>query len=150
MIGLHWAKFERNRIPLPTDVVRSATRSGLNGTETIDCWLVVLRPGRYRLAGADAVSNILSQIEEAESPGELLDSTDSDSDDSLSARLIPCRVSPPRPMWRLNFPKEAMLLVPDGERTRYLAVRVVAGFIELWFPDALRRALSVPLSEILP
>jgi len=43
-----------------------------------------------------------------------------------------------------------MLLVPDGERTRYLAVRVVAGFIELWFPDALRRALSVPLSEILP
>jgi hypothetical protein len=109
-----------------------------------------LKPGRYRLVvvGTDAASRILRQIEETQAAGDLLDSTDSDSDDSISARLISCSVSR-RPVWRLNFPKEALRLVPEGERGRYVAVMIVAGFIELWFPDTLRRAVSVPISDIL-
>jgi len=149
MIGLRWAKFERNRISLPADLVKSAGGSGLNGTKTIDRWLVVLKPGRYRLATLEAVSGILRQIEEMESAGAVLDATGSDPDDSISARLIPCRVSVPPPMWRLNFPDEARQLVPEGERRPYVSLLIVAGFIELWFPDNLRRALSAPISNVL-
>jgi hypothetical protein len=99
---------------------------------------------------AGDISRILRQIEEAVAPGEVLDRTGNNALDGIQARLIPCKVSPPEPGWRVNFPKEAKELVSEREERSFVYVMVVAGFVEIWFPDTLRRALSRPLPQILP
>jgi hypothetical protein len=142
-------KSKRDRITLPKEIVENAASTGLAQTGTTSCWLVVVSPGRYRLAGAEAVSKILRQIEEVAAPGDVLDDTESNPQDAIRARLIPCTVSAPPPAWRLNFPKAARQLVPETEEHSYMFVMIVAGFIELWFPDTLRRAVSAPISKSL-
>jgi hypothetical protein len=94
-------------------------------------------------------AKILNEIEEAEEPGEVLDRTENNARDAIGARLIPCTVSPSKTGWRVNFPKAARDLVPEKEGSSFVFVRIVAGFIEIWFPDTLRRALSLPISQIL-
>lgn len=148
---LEWADFEptRNRLPLPMHLVKAASNSGLSGTDTVECWLVVLGPGRYRIASSEAASRILGKIEEIESPGDILDSTENDARNASPARLIRCTVSAPPPTWRLNFPQKALMLVSDAARPSYVFLMIVAGFIEIWFPDTLRRVVEVPLSRVI-
>ncbi len=144
------AKFEGDRLTLPEDLVQSAgNAAGLVGTNKINCWLLVLSPGRYRLVTTEAVSRILSRIEEVGAPGDVLDYSASNSEAAVRARLIACTVSPPGPGWRLTFPKAARQLVPKTEERSYVFLLIVAGFIEVWFPDTLRRSLPEPLSEAL-
>ena len=148
-------QFEGERIRLPVEIARNAKRPLFSGKEPIECWLLVVTPGRYRLidqAGgtpSDDLDQILQQIEEAGVPGDLLDRTEDNPRNAIQGRLIPCRVSPPDPGWRINFPKEATYLVSDKEERSFVYVMIIAGFIEIWFPDTLRRAVSVPIAEIL-
>jgi hypothetical protein len=148
-INLASAKLDGDRFVLPDEVVENARNPRLTGTETVKCWVLVVNPGRYRLATRDDVSAILRQIEAAESGGGVLDEVVSDQQVAIRARLMPCTISPPGPGWRVNLPKEILRLAPDGEACHCIFVLIVAGFIELWFPDALRKALSAPLSEVL-
>ncbi len=149
------AKFEGERVRLPVHVVERAKHPRLTGRNPIKCWLLAVTPGRFRLieqppgAAPDDISRILRQIEEVQAPGDVLDRTDNNARDGIVARLIPCSVSPPEPGWRINFPRAAKELVPETEERSFVFVLIVAGFVELWFPDTLRRALSVPISEIL-
>jgi len=153
--GLAIAKFEGERIRLPVRVVEIAEHPRLVGNDPVECWLLVVTPGRYRLLTRPAVapsadlSRLLQQAEETRVTGEVLDHTGNNSQDGIQARLIPCVVSPPEPGWRINFPKEAKALVPEKEEPSFVYVLIIAGFIELWFPETLRRALSVPITEIL-
>src|SRR5437879_3085714 len=86
------AKFEGDRIRLPPHFVEQA---GLSGNGPIDCWLLVVTPGRYRLlmqpsaAGKGDLSRILRQIEDAGTPGDVLDGTESNPEAAIRARLIP-------------------------------------------------------------
>jgi len=150
------AQFEGERILLPKQIVENAEHSRLAGKDPVECWLLVVTPGRYRLIPQptgtlpDDLSRILGQIAETAAPGEVLDRTQSNPLDGIQGRLIPCNVSPPQPGWRVNFPKEAKELVSGKEDRSFVYVMIVAGFIEIWFPDTLRRALSGPISEILP
>ena len=154
--SLSVVKFEGERLRLPALVARSVEHSLLSGQAPVECWLLVVTPGRYRLVPqptgtpAGDISRILRQIEEAVAPGEVLDRTGNNALDGIQARLIPCKVSPPEPGWRVNFPKEAKELVSEREERSFVYVMVVAGFVEIWFPDTLRRALSRPLPQILP
>ena len=154
--SLFLVRFEGERILLPVQILKGAEHPRLAGEGSIDCWLIVLTPGRYRLLqqGAESsegnLSRILRQIGEAAAPGDVLDRTNDNALDAVPARLIPCTVSPPQPGWRINFPKEAKELVPEKEDRSFVYVMIVAGFIEIWFPDTLRRALSGPIPEILP
>ncbi len=149
--SLAHVKFEGVRIRLPSPF---AERAGLAGSEKISCWLLVVTPGRYRLitkAFAETsrdFSRIVDQIDEIMAPGDVLDRTDNNEQDALPARLIPCAVSPRGPGWRINFPKEARELA-TGDRS-FVFLQIVAGFVEVWFPDMLRQAVSVPISEVLP
>lgn len=149
-------QLDEERILLPKHIVEGAQRSMVAGEQPVDCWLFVVTPGRFRLisqaaGGASAdLARILRQIEENEVPGELRERTGNNALDGIQARLIPCKLTPPRPGWRLNFPREAKKLVSDKEDRSFVYVMVVAGYIEIWFPDALRRALSVPIAEIFP
>jgi hypothetical protein len=154
--GLSVVKFEGERLRLPVEVERRVEHPPLAGQRPIECWLLVVTPGRYRLLprqtetpGAD-LARLLRQIEESLTPGEVLDRTENNALDGIQARLIPCRISAPEPGWRINFPKEAKELVSEKEERSFVYVMVVAGFAEIWFPDTLRRALSGPLPPILP
>jgi hypothetical protein len=150
------AEFDGERIRLPSQIVENAERPRLAGEEPVECWLLVVTPGRYRLVPqppgtpSDDLSRILSQIEEVTTPGDVLDRTQNNARDGIPAKLIPCRATPSKPGWRINFPKEAVALVPHTDDRSFVFVMIVGGFIEIWFPDTLRRALSAPLTEILP
>src|SRR6266851_6754295 len=146
--GLARVKFERERVRLPVHVVEGANHPRLIGKDPVKCWLLVVTPGRFRLvmvptgSATGDLSRILQEIEEAEAAGDVLDRTENNAGDGIGARLIPCTVSPPAPGWRVNFPKAAKDLVPEKEERSFVFVLIVAGFIEIWFPDTLRRALS--------
>jgi hypothetical protein len=149
------AELVGERIRLPSQIVENAEQPRLAGEEPFECWLLVLTPGRYRLvpqtgSPSDDLSRILDQVEEVAAPGDVLDRTQNNPRDGIQARLMPCTVSPRGPGWRIHFPKEAMKLVPQSEERSFVYVMIIAGFIEIWFPDTLRRASSQPIPEILP
>ena len=137
------------RIYLPRHIVE---RVAFAGTDEVEAMLLVLSPGRYRLirpttntvdADLDRVTN---GWEAAALRGTMLD-YENNARAAIRGRLISCSISPPPPGWRINFTKEAVELAP-GDRSHVFFL-FVAGFVEFWFPDALRAALSVPLSETL-
>jgi hypothetical protein len=146
------AQFEGRRILLPLHFVKHAA---LSGSKPIDCWLLVVTPGRFRLVKQSTatptgdLAKILSQSEEVGEPGDVLDYTESNPQAAIRARLIPCVATPRGPGWRLNFPKSAMELVPATEERSSVFLLTVAGYVELWFPETLRRAVSEPFSKVL-
>jgi hypothetical protein len=140
-----------DRIRLPS---RFVNPSDFAGRQTIDCRLLVVSPGRYRLltqrqaTGSTDLARILVEMKEAAEPGDVLKETESNQRAAILARLLSCVVSPPPSMWRINLPKEARLLAPDAD-AKFVFILTVAGYIEVWFPDVLGRAASVPISELL-
>jgi hypothetical protein len=146
-------KFEGERIYIPSHLVGTAS---LSGSAEIERWLLVVTPGRYRLlpksvtVGQINFSRILRHTETVGALGDGLDWTENNEQPGIRARLIDCTISPPEPGWRINFPKAARQLVPEKEDRSFVFMFSVAGYVEIWFPDTLRRAVSVPISEILP
>ena len=154
--GLAKVKFDRERVRLPIHVVENARHPSFAGRAAIKCWLLVVTPGRYRLVMQPTepptgnLAKILQEIGEAEEFGDVLDRTDDNARDAIGERLIPCTVSfTTRIGWRVNFPKAAKDLIPQKDERAFVYVRLVAGYVEMWFPDTLRRALCSPLSQIL-
>ena len=147
------AIFDDDRIRLPPDLSELAQ---LKGTDPIACWLLVVTVGRYRLvpqpiAGdgeIESFTKLLREWEEAASPGDILESTAGNKRAAMRARLIPTEALPTRSGWRIKVPKEVRKLVPPKEDDSFVFLLLVAGFIELWFPDTLRRALSVPIADL--
>lgn len=146
-------QFEGDRLRLPP---RFAQQAGLNGTQPVPCWLLLVNPWRYRLLKQaenppQALSTILERLEESAEPGDVLDATETDGQAALPLRLIPCVISPKGPGWRLNVPREVRALASQSGAEASQAFFVISsGFVELWFPDALRKAMVVPLPDLLP
>ncbi len=150
------AEFERksDRIYIPKHL---AELVGLNGRKQVDCWLLVVSPGHYRFAfqpkGEEVegdLADMLEAVRVAKMRGDLLKGTDSDPEAAIVARLIVVTVSPKKGAWRLIIPKVARRLAPSGDTARFVFLTVLAGYIEIWFPETLKQATSVPLSEVLP
>ena len=141
--------YEGGRVSIPKGIVENAISPRLTGTGKMTCWLIVLGLGRYRVADRKAISKVLASVEEVASAGEIVDFTDRDQRDAIPARLIPCTISAAGPMWRLYLPEAVRRLAPEGETASHVFLLIVAGFIEVWFPDTLRRAMEVPLSEVI-
>lgn len=145
-----FVRFEGERICFPP---RFADKAGLAGKEELEHLLLVLTAGRFRLLSPplgnvpNDLSRILNKWESVGREGDVLAYTDSNSHAGIRGRLISCTISPPPPGWRLNVPKEAKELGPADRAGMF--VLIVAGFVELWFPETLRQATSVPFSEIL-
>jgi hypothetical protein len=146
-------KFERDRIRLPARFVELA---GLVGKVPIDLWFLVISPGRYRLlkqqpsAGTGELSTLIRQVEQIQRPGDLLDLTDGNAEAALAGRLIPGVASPRGPGWRIDVPKVIKTLASERAEPQFAYLLVVAGFVEVWFPETLREAMSVPISDLLP
>ena len=146
--------FDGDRIPLPA---RFAEHTRLEGSEAIGCFLLVITSGRYRLIPTptgdleetSVLKSLMRQSEELSAQGDALDATSSNANAAIRARLIPTLASPMGTSWRITLPKEAKMLVPANEDQSFIFVMVIAGFVEFWFPDTLRRAVSVPIAELL-
>lgn len=135
---------ERERVRLPPRFVEEA---GLTGTKSMECALFVVTAGRYRLVARNAdLSEMLKLIQDPDAGADVF-STDSNERAAMGSRLIPCVASPHGRGWRINVPKEAIYLAP-GDRSHVFLI-IVQGFVELWFPDTLRQAVSTPISEVL-
>jgi len=149
------ATFDDDRIRVPPDLCKIAQ---LTGDDPIACWLVAASAGRYRLipqpiagsADAESLTRLLQEWEEAANSGEMLDGIDSDERAAIRARVIATEALPTRSGWRIKVPMEVRKLVPPGEHDSFVFLLLVSGFIELWFPDSLRSALSTPLTKIMP
>jgi hypothetical protein len=149
-------RFDRERIRIPLHIVEDAKHPRFAGVTETKCWLLVVTPGRYRLIEqpkgrpTGTLAKIIDEVEDAEEFGDLLDRTEDNARDAIGARLISCTVSlTPRTGWRVNFPKAAKDLLSGKEERESAFVRIVAGYVEIWFPDTLRRALASPLAELL-
>jgi hypothetical protein len=147
---LSLVKFEGDRIRIPVDFVKAA---GLSGEKPIGAWFLIVGPGRYRLvtdehlSGEPDMTRTLRQPEGAF--GDFLDTTDNNAEAAMRVRLIPCVVSPLGPGWRVSVPRELRMIASDEEASSSAFLLVVKGFVELWFPETLREALTVPLSRLL-
>jgi hypothetical protein len=145
-------KFEGDRLCLPS---RFAEQVRLAGDEKLECILLVIAHGRYRLlrqptqAAIGGLAKLLHKIEDAAVERDILDVIENNAEAAIPARLIPCIASPPGPGWRINVPKEVIKLAADKEQS-FVFLLIVSGFVEIWFPDALRKAVSVPISQLLP
>lgn len=146
--------FDVDRIRVPAHLVELTQ---LKGGSPIECLLLVVTPGRYRLLPnlaelkkTKSIGKILSETEDLQEPGDVLAGTDSNAWAALPDRLMETTASPDKKRnWRVTIPEEARMLVPGGEKERFVFIKVCAGFVEIWFPDTLRQALSVPISEVL-
>lgn len=143
--------FDGDRVRVPAHLVRLTK---LDGDSSLDCWLLVVTPGRYRLVPpsiankSDTIAAILNEIEEIQEPGDVLAGTESNERAALPARLIHTTASPDENRnWRVTIPEEARMLVPDGKKQRFVFITSSHGFIEFWFPETLKQALSAPISD---
>jgi hypothetical protein len=141
---------EDDRIHIPVDIAESA---GLRETTRVECWLVVVNVGRYRLIPKSAPDTNLARVgnefERIGAPGGVLYATENNEEPAVLARWFDCPASPQKSGWRITFPKVAKEMVPPNEERSHVFVFIVAGYLEFWFPDTLRRAMSVPISKIL-
>lgn len=146
-------EFQRGRIRLPVHFVKQAH---LIEDTPIDCWLLVVTPGRYRLLTradgrtTEGLSEIQDRIKEVSAPGGALDWTENNSQDAIQARLIACVATPRGPGWRIQIPKALIKLTSEKEDLSHIFMMTVAGYVEIWFPETLRAAASVPISRVLP
>lgn len=142
------SELEGERINFPIRFVKQA-KLDEDKSERIERWLLVVCPGRYRLLTetSQELDRIRVLIEEMGMPGGVLDETETNIRPSVRTRLIPCTITRPRPSWRMHVPKVAIQLAP-GERS-HLFLLIVRGYVELWFPDTLRQAVSRPISDLL-
>jgi hypothetical protein len=138
------------RVRLPPEFARLA---GLSGAAPVDCWLAVLRPGRFQLRkqlprpNDGPAAQILDHLEELSSD-DSVDGTESNEQIAVRARLLSCVVTGPRSGPRVNLPKE-IFHMSTGERSHIYLLNV-GGYVELWFPATFQEAVSVPISEVLP
>ena len=149
-----WAKaeFDGTRVRLPAHVVRRAEL----GETALECWLLVITPGRYRLIPNEVAANsvefkeLQEQIEEIEQKAGVLDGTDTNERAALVTRVIRTTAYPDeKKNWRATIPPGARQLASDGESASFVFVAICAGFIEIWFPDALRQADKLPIGKVI-
>ena len=149
------AKIEAGgRVFLPTELV--GRLAWLLGDEPIQCFLLVIEPGRYRLLsrneveGAPALRDLVPAEVESEDDTPDADPYEAEPAESvlLSLRLIPATVSPRGPGWRLTLPKSLRALQAMDAGTDVVLIRY-KGYVEIWSKECFDRALRVPLVRLL-
>jgi hypothetical protein len=95
------------------------------------------------------INKIENEIERVGEPGDVLTYTEDSVKAAVRARWIECNASPHSGGWRISIPQELQDLVPENEKRNFLFVFTVAGFVEIWFPDTLARAVSIPIAQLL-
>jgi hypothetical protein len=126
----------------------------MRGEETLQAWLLLLTDGRYRLLSDEQVQNspLLEPVRLLVLEGKsaaLTDPTYADEQKraAIVARLVPTTIAPPKPGWRISFPKAFEVFVPpDCDPNAFSILFSLEGYCEIWYTDVLRKVgtLSLP------
>jgi len=123
----------------------------ITGTE-VQAWLFLLEPGRYRLLSDEDVQND-PQLEPVrvlilqEKPVVATEASyaENSRDAAIVARLIPITIRFHKGSWRIPFAEERRALAPPDCNPRAISFLFSPeGFVEIWYTDVLRRALTPP------
>jgi len=143
-----------NRISLPKHF--SDRIPWMIGT-SVRAWLLLLASGRYRILSDDQVQSdprlesVRLLILEG-TPAVVCEPTYTKSlvDEAIVARLIPITIALHKQSqhWRISLPGELLksFAPPDcGDPKALSIVLSLAGFLEIWYADVLRKAALSPL-----
>lgn len=117
--------------------------------KSIDAWLLLVEPGRYRLLSDEEVQNdpqleplrllILQQDPTTPNPPSYAKQS---RDAAMIARLTPITIDPHKGSWRILFAEELAALAPPNCNPKTLSILMPEGYLEIWYADVLRRALD--------
>jgi hypothetical protein len=142
---------QKHRLRIPQDVLPHL--QWIKNDKT-DAYLLVLELSRLRLLSPRNVDDsptlrkLTSLVEEVPS---LLDAAEFEpvAQVVLPVRLVPITISKVSTGVRFTVPKETLALATAGVGGRRVLFVLSSGFVEIWFPEATERALTIPPSEAL-
>jgi hypothetical protein len=137
-----------NRISIPR---RFSDRLGwIKGIAETEAWLFIIEPGRHRLLSEEDVHNDpklnpIRLLITQETPSTATEASYAEplKDAASVARLFPITLKFHTAGWRIPFEHEwAALAPPDSNPKDISFLFGPEGFLELWFTDVLRQALT--------
>lgn len=151
LVPVHTSLDPDKRITLPKHV--SDRIPWMAGT-SVQAWLLLLAPGRYRLLSDEQVQDN-PQLESVRllilegTVAVVTDPTYAEDlrDAAIVARLVPIAVALHKQSqgWRISWPKELKAFVPpDCDPKAFSVLFSLDGYWEIWYTDVLRRA-AIPL-----
>jgi hypothetical protein len=151
LVPVHVSPDPDNRISLPKHF--SDRIPWMTGT-SVQAWLLLLAPGRYRLLSDEQVQND-SQLEPVRSlilEGKASIASEPTyakdlKDAAIVARLIPIAAAQHKQSqtWRISFPRELKAFAPpDCNLKAFSVLFSLEGYWEIWYTDVLRRS-AIPL-----
>lgn len=72
-----------------------------------------------------------------------------DASVGLTLRLAPVQLTPPKPGWRIAFPRYIAAIMQIRPDESEVAALFIEGYAEFWTLEALRSSFAVPLVDIL-
>jgi hypothetical protein len=153
LIPVHTTSDASNRITLPKYL--SDCLPWVTGTDTIEAWVLQIELGRYRLLSDEQVQGD-SRLEPIRSL--LLEKKTASPTEptfaeeigraAMVARLLPTAITPPKPGWRIAFPRAFDPFAPEGcDRNAFSVLLSPEGYLEIWYTDILRKASLLPLRK---
>jgi hypothetical protein len=124
----------------------------IQGTE-VQGWLFLLEPGRYRLLSDEDVQNdphldpvrLMINQERQQLIATTASHVEHSRDAAIVARLFPITVKFHAGNWRIPFAEEWRALAPPDSQPRAISFLFSPeGFLEIWYTDVLRQALTPP------
>jgi hypothetical protein len=151
----HIAKVDSSyRITLPVALFERV--EWIVGADALFGWLLMGNPGRCRLLSPSELENdaatqaLRARIDaELRTVGNSMLEFHDEASLALALRLVQVRIAPPDPGRRLTLPKAmaAIMQIRPGESE--IALWFLHGHVELWTIEALRSAVTTPLTDIL-
>jgi hypothetical protein len=143
-------KSDAGRISVPKQF--SEHVSWLTGTDTVQSWILLLNPGRYRVLSdeqvlADAYLQPIRALLLEGTPVVPTGASSSERSENVAvvAKLVPISISPPEssgPGWRISLPKVFDEFVPEGcDPKAFTVLFSLEGYLEIWNTEVLRRAV---------
>lgn len=142
-----------NRVSIPKHF--SDRLEWIKGAE-VQAWLLLIEPGRYRLLSEEDVQSDpqldpirLLIIQEKQTTTTPASYAERSSDAAIVARLFPITIKLHTGSWRLPFAEEWRALAPPDSSPRSISFLFTPeGFLEIWYTDVLRRALTPPWQNL--
>lgn len=144
---------EKNRVRIPEELLSALP--WIFG-DPVQAFLLILDVGRFRLLSPQNVDDspmlrrLHAQLSQPDEPPEP-DPMDFESPEivALTARLVPTSISTRAPHCRFTVPRAAVALSTAGSRDRRVIMTLRSGYLEIWFPEVVEKALSVRPQTIL-
>jgi len=150
-VPAHVTADEYDRVTVPPHLSRCIP--WMQGTATLSAWVLLIAAGRYRLLSDEEVERH-PQLEPLRSlvlegkPAVATEPTSANSsaEASKAARLIPTKIAPFKAGWRISFPDAFRVFRPRDCDPRAFSILIsFQGYLELWYTDALRQQVFLPL-----